>query len=123
MLISFFVYLAGIAVGFAAWHFDWPAMPLYTLILLFPSLYLLDYYSTTQGLLRGQEEANPIFGKYFLTGNLRKDLIIPLIAMAGLAIYLGTNTDFIAASYLFLGLYLGVFINNGLCRSTTAAKT
>ena len=89
-------------------------MPLYSLMLLLPSLYVLDYFSTREGLAKGQEEVNPIFRKYFLTGDLRRDLIIPELVMVGLAVYLARNTVFVAGTYLFLGCYLGLFIHNGM---------
>jgi hypothetical protein len=121
-LISSVIYLTGIAVGFAAWYFKWPAMPLYSLILLLPSLFIVDYYTTTKGLEKGQEEANPIFRKFFLTGDLRRDVLIPVLLAVGLAIYLGTNKSAAIASYFLIGSYLALFVNNGLIGTSDATE-
>jgi hypothetical protein len=106
--------LLGVGSGFSAFYFEWQPMPLYSLIIIFPSLYVIDYYTTMQGLKRGQEEVNPIMKKFFLTGDLKRDLTVPIIALVGLAVIMGTIREFTPASYSCVGMYLGLFIHNGL---------
>jgi hypothetical protein len=108
------ILVLGIGLGVVAWYLEWQPIPLFSLVLLFPSLYLLDYYSTMKGLERGQEEANPFVRRYFQTGNLGKDLPLPLLALTGLAVLVGTTDVLAPTGYVCMGLYLGVFIHNGL---------
>jgi len=115
------ILVLGIGLGVSAWYLEWQALPLYSLVLLFPSLYVLDYYSTLKGLEKDQEEANPFVRKFFQTGNLGRDMPIPLLVLVGLAVLVGTNETLVPSGYTCMGLYLGVFIHNGLLPLNSAS--